>query len=311
MTGAFNPFGPSAQLTQITDKATFIVSDHVINECKWNINRCSPNTLVANSAKIAVINFLKKLNAIEVIGTKKSGYACPDNDDQLIFDSAYTNSCSFICTYNFPDFPISTKIEIKTPLAILRLVRHNNINYYIQYPILSDTGTLLFWGTIHHESSMGVILRSKNYVTVFADKKGYICLDGPSVHSTNPKNPLRRGEEFALIIRYKKNNFEASRWSINKCGKWAKEILTTSKCQFGEVTSTALFFEKNNKFMGQTQNVSGMPRYVKEKKLPSILANKSIEAATGSLDLKYVLSNAKIHNTIRGFQVSFPIKKMP
>jgi len=303
LTGAFNPYGPASQLKSIIEHVRFVVSDYVLKECYWNAKRCSPNKIIEECAIYLINEFLNHLNVIEVNNINSSGYICSDKNDQQIFDAAYMNKCDCISTYNFPDFPSST-MSIQSPLSILHTFQTGKVDHYVQYPLLSNKGTLLFFGTLHHKSSMGNILYSKGALTVLADKNGYIELKGKSVKSVRALAPLEGGKEFAMVIRYNSSNFEASRWVYKE--KWEKEILTTATCKFDENTKVALFFENKHQFFGQVQNLSGMPRYIKDKKTPFILANKSIEAVTGSIDLKYILYNSKVDKTNNGYKIILP-----
>ena len=75
------------------------------------------------------------------------------------------------------DFP-DGHIVVGTPLAIHRWIAVPQLEHYVQAVLLSDRGTLLFFGRLHHESSIGPILESGGSVTVVANEKGFYQTQG-------------------------------------------------------------------------------------------------------------------------------------
>ncbi|MBJ7277438.1 PIN domain-containing protein [Marinobacter salarius] len=307
LTGALNPYGPARQLKKLVSQTDFLVSERVLNECDWNIDRKAPGQIIAQTAKTLFRRYLSDLNATVVTDVTTSRSDCYDPDDQIILDTATANKCSAVCTYNTRDFPFDG-IACVIPFQLLKQQESPQVHNYVQYPLLCERGTLLFMGQLHHRSSMGTILRSCDSTQIFTDKDGYIRASGQNVQQVNVKAPLIGSETLVLVIRYKPGFFEAARWRIVS-GAWSKQILTTGKCNLSSKTTPALFFEKDHRFSATVQNVSGIPTFAREKNLAHALTSGSMEAATGSLDLRYVLQHASFQKGESGYCVTFPIKR--
>ena len=105
------------------------------------------------------------------------GITTLDESDHLLLGAAFAAKCDAICTYNVKDFP-DGHIVVRTPLAIHRWIAVPQLEHYVQAVLLSDRGTLLFFGRLHHESSIGPILESGGSVTVVANEKGFYQTQG-------------------------------------------------------------------------------------------------------------------------------------
>src|SRR3546814_19877581 len=81
-------------------------------------------------------------------------------------------------------------IKAGTPLAIHRSLAEPQLEHFIQAVQLSDRVTLLFFGRLHPESSMGPIMESGGGVTVVADEKGFIKLTGTAIKRSSSLSPL-------------------------------------------------------------------------------------------------------------------------
>lgn len=241
LTGAFNPRGPAGRLNSIVGRATFVHSPHVLAECDWLIGRYAPSAHVANIARQQLRNYLASLRSILVPDSMPpQGVTAHDSGDDPILGSATAASAKAICTYNVRDFPTDS-ISVSTPLTILRALTDSTLEHYIQAIKLSSHGTLLFFGRLHHPSSMGTILASSNGVNVHADETGLIHLTGPSVKRSCPVKALKGDEEFRLTLRYNNTDFEAALWSYSSTG-WTKEVICTGAANFSEETKPVLFF---------------------------------------------------------------------
>lgn len=307
ITGAFNPFGPSAALDKVKEKVQFITSHWVIGECKKNIERktsCEYKRAFATNLITVFIDLLnvKILEDIEINET-----LIEDKDDQLIHDTACHFNCDYICTYNLVDFR-GGNVEAKTPLYLLQIIQTDNFNHFVQLPILSRRGSMIFMGQLHHKSSLSTVLKSGTNIHVFTTPSGEISINGTGVRSSRVIGTLKGGEPIALSFRFNNSYFEAASW-VKKDNEWEKELLTTAQCTFSENTDPHLFFKPNHKFFGHVKNVSGIPRYVKDKDLIFALENRSLESRVGSLDLKYVLDKTKIDIINSQVKVSYPVRK--
>jgi predicted nucleic acid-binding protein len=263
LTGALNPYGPAQQLKKIVSQTEFLVSQRVLDECDWNIDGKAPSQIIAQTAKTLFRRYLSDLNAKTVGDVTTSRSDCYDPDDQVILDTAISNECGAVCTYNTRDFPFDG-VACVIPFQLLKQQESPQVQNYVQYPLLSERGTLLFMGQLHHKSSMGTILRSCDSTRIFNDKDGYIRATGKNVQQVNLKAPLVGSESLVLVIRYKPGFFEAARWKF-VAGAWSKQILTTGKCNLSSKTAPALFFEKDHRFSATVQNVSGIPTFAREK----------------------------------------------
>ncbi|ENC9558372.1 PIN domain-containing protein [Aeromonas hydrophila] len=307
LTGALNPHGPARKLSTLVGKVIFYTSKRVIQECTWLLDKKTKDEQKRNLAEYLINNYLKSLNTILVPDEEVSQtVVCYDVDDQYIYDAANKHNCEYICTYNVRDFPTS-QTKARTPHYILLELEQNNIENYIQFPLLHKHGTMIFIGSLHHKSSMGKILQSDSGINVFTDNNGDICIEGKSVKNIFKSSSLEGNIEQVLSFRYNSYNFEAARWSLRD-GNWEKRVLTRANCSFSENTKPLLFFREDHNFYGHVKNVSGIPRYVKDKHMQYVLSNKSLETVAGSLDLKYVLDNTKIMTTPNGLKVEYPIK---
>lgn len=296
LTGALYQYGFSGKLISFVEKVTFLHSPHVLKECNNLISRDAPTDKIKTMALTAIDSFLGRLQSTSVEDHElPNGLSANDPDDNLILGSAIAANADVLCTYNIKDFP-DGELIINTPLSIHRTFSNPELEQYIQSINLSSQGTLLFFGRLHHPSSMGPILISSNGVTVTADENGFIHLSGANVKRHNALKPLRGNEEFRLSIRYKKTDFETALWTKTLTG-WVKEVLTNGAASFSENTSPVLFFVPNHRFSGHIQCLSGIPRYVKDKQLHSALDNYSLEAIDGgSLNLKWFLDRECANN---------------
>lgn len=293
LTGSFNPQGPAGTLAALLGRAAFVYSPQVLAECDYLIGRDAPTPGVAQAAQHRIRAYLAALRASQVSNAAPPvGVAALDADDNLLLGAALAAQSSAICTYNVKDFPAS-HINVGTPLAIHRSMAEPKIEHYIQTVALSLHGSLLFFGRLHHVSSMGPILQSGDSASVFADDKGFIQLTGSAVTRCRAIKPLRGDTEFRLTLRYNSTDFEAALW-VKNSGAWFKDVLSTGSASFSETTKPILCFVPNHRFSGHIQCISGLPRFVRDKQMQAALDNYSLEACAGSLDLKRFLKAARV-----------------
>ncbi|MGV8899094.1 MAG: hypothetical protein ACOH2B_07625 [Burkholderiaceae bacterium] len=174
------------------------------------------------------------------------GISANGQGDNLILVSAISSGADTICTYNLKDFPIGP-VAVRTPLAVHHDSGSQEIMSYVQRVDLSTCGTLLFFGLLHHPSSMGPIIASQYGTKVFADEQGFIRLSGPTIKRCRTLNLLRGNEEFRLSIRFNRTDFEAARW-IKVGTDWLKEVLSNGAGAFAENTAPILFLFKITNF---------------------------------------------------------------
>ena len=293
LTGAFNQRGPAGRLAALTPTHQFLHSAKVISEADCLIQRDAPSQAIRNAALGHIRSFLQTLKSECVADCPPpDGVSANDPGDDLILGAAIASKSHTICTYNLQDFP-GDVLKPKTPLSIHRDAGSRDLGNYIQHINLSNCGTLLYYGQIHHSSSMGPILCSHDGTCVTADALGYVQLTGESVSRCSAIKPIFANEEFKLSIRYNTTDFEAALWKRDETG-WTKDILSTGAGAFSNNTKPILFFVPNHKFSGHIQCISGLPRYVRDKKIISALDNYSLEAVAGSLDLKHFLSQLAV-----------------
>ena len=119
-------------------------------------------------------------------------------------------------------------------------------------------------------------------------KRGFIRLKGAGVKRCSAFKPLPRDTEFRLTIRYNCTDFEAALWTKGSSG-WTKDIISNGAATFSSETKPLLCFVQNHRFTGHIQCLSGLPRFVRDKQMPAVLDNYSLEEVAGSLDLKRYL----------------------
>jgi len=294
LTGALNPNGPAGTLCALLGRATFVFSPQVLAECDYLIERDAPTPLLARVVQNVTRSYLHALGALQVPDVAPpEGITALDPDDSMLLGAALSAQADAICTYNVKDFP-ANHINVSTPLAIHRSIAEPKLEQYIQPIALSSHGTLLFFGRLHHESSMGIILDSDDRVAVVADQRGFIQLTGSGVKRCRAIKPLRGNTEFRLTLRYNVADFEAALW-MKDSGAWVKDIITTGAASFSERTRPILCFVPDHRFSGHIQCISGLPRFVRDKQMSAALDNYSLEASAGSLDLKRFLKAVVIH----------------
>ncbi|RQW25325.1 PIN domain-containing protein [Rhodobacteraceae bacterium CH30] len=304
LTAALNQQSHAYRLHEISHAVQFLITPKIRAECTSLIKSRSNSEKKISATEYLIEQFLLLIRAHEIddndtlTPTKK----CKDPNDQFIFDAAVHANCDYICTYNCKDFP-KDKIKIAAPLYILRDNLCQNISLLIQHPKLSSKGTLLFIGQLHHKSSIGSIIKSKNGTEVYADGNGHIQISG--ITNTIIKNPLPEGERMALSIRYHKGHFYADNWKNNN-NSWKKTPLTEARCDFPEDTQPQLFFVAEHNFYGHVINVSGADRFVKDGQMEDALENVSLGATIDSFDVKHGIENLEIVTTINGCAIRIP-----
>ena len=290
LTGAFNPKGPAGSLNSLCNEIQFLHSPLVLEECAHLTARGSPTPRIHLSASNRIREYLKALKSHCVPDcSPPPGLRANDPGDDLILGAALAAQASVMCTYNINDFPTGI-LSIQTPLSLQRAVGEPVIEQYIQPVVLTaDAGTLLFYGRVHHPSSMGCILKSGE-TSVFADEQGFIQCRGPSVIRHTAEKPLKDNEEFRMTIRYNTSDLKVEVWTKSN-GEWASSCLSSGAVQFSEAPTPILCFVPDHQFCGHIQSISGLHRYVRNRALAAALDNYSLEAVAGSLDLKSYLTN--------------------
>jgi predicted nucleic acid-binding protein len=181
LTGALNEKGPAGTLEKLVPSATFFHSPQVLAECDGLLLCNAQSDKIRKLAERKVRSFLDRLNSESVLDSlPPKGLSAVGRGDNLILGAAIAANADAICTYNIKDFPVDHP-AIKTPLSVHRAIASPVLEQYIQHILLSSEGTILFFGRLHHPSSMGPILSSSNGNTVTADAQGFIHLSGPNV----------------------------------------------------------------------------------------------------------------------------------
>jgi len=285
LTGALNPDGPAGKFCETRGCTEFLHSSFVLTECDNVIENAAQDDRLSSSASLRIRRYLDRLDS-ELCPEcpPPSGITTYDPDDEPILGAAIAAGADSICTYNLRDFP-TDPVPPRTPLSIQRRISSPAIENYVQRIILSSNGTLLYFGQIHHPSSMGPIISSSNGTTVTCNDAGEIILGGPNVTRFRASGALRGNAEFRLTLRYNDSSFEAALWEKEN-SVWAKTVISTGAAPFSQDTRPVLCFVPNHSFSGTIQCISGLPRFVKDQQLTSALENFSLEAIAGSLDLR-------------------------
>lgn len=298
LTGAFLPQSRAGRLCEERKYFNFITTEIVIDECFKKIEKNAPTALIFKGAKELINAYCARLNMLIVPDTIPN---TPAPIDSIIFATALSNKCDVICTYNIKDFP-PEDISVVSPFGLLKMRGVLKIDAFIEYPLLSNEGTLFLMTTLHHKTSMGSVLTTSNGTHVFNNDKGYVKVTGNDLKYCNLRNTLIGESLIAFFFRYNvSGNFEASLWFPQPASKdwgenneFTKLVLTEGKAKFVPPITPKLMFEKNHNFFGSVINVSGLPRYVYDKQIHAVIRNRSLECAFGSQDMKYLLSSFRI-----------------
>lgn len=296
LNGVFLPVGPSTKLFEICTQVQFFVGEGVLREAENVIRRHAPSPEIANVFVDRLGAWIRQLNVVVVGDPKDNGESIPglDEGDRHVYLAAQNASCEFICTYNWKHFP-SDRINVLTPLGLLRKVGDVRLDNMIQYPLLGQQGTLFFMGDLHHPSAMGLLFQTADGISVRADEKGDIVLDGLGKEGRQTvKGRLAGGNKpFAFLFRYKMTgDFEALSWMLERVPDadepfiiGPKQLLSSGNAKFCPPVTPGLFFRDDHQFFGHVQNLSGMPRYIREKDISFVIQNFGLEAIDGSVSV--------------------------
>ncbi len=300
MNGAFFPRGPSTKLLEIKNQVRFFVGERSLKEAEILIKKNSPSPESAETFLRLLNDWILQLHSHVVRNPEDNGTSIPglDEADRHVFLAAQAASCDFICTYDRNDFP-KDMIPLITPLGLLRRLGQHTLDNMIQYPLLGEEGTLFFMGDLHHPSSMGLLFKTSAGLSVRGDENGQIVIEGLGESGNQKVVGILPGENspFALICRYKKTgDFEALSWPLTVLtdsdkvyALGQKQPLSYGKARFEPPISPGLFFQREHNFFGHVQNLSGMPRYLREKDIEFVVQNFGLEAVWGSIGISYAL----------------------
>ena len=307
LAGAMRQDGPAGRLTRISDRVGFVISDYALRECRQVVERHAPNPLVAQGTLHALDVFCLTLRALQVPDAKlPPDTKLRDPRDGPLLGAALEYDCDTICTYNQRDFA-GHGLKVLSPLGILKLVAEPEASLFVQCPVLGASGTLMMLGILHHETSMGEILVTSNGIRVFNNAEGYVAVEGSDVTKCTIERPLIGGEIIAFFFRYDHTGrFEASLWSPRDSRNWReaqhfdKAVLTSGRAIFAEPVTPRLVFNGNFGFFARVLGLSGIPGFVRDRRIPDAIRSMCLEAVAGSEDIRELLARAELVSTPEG-----------
>jgi rRNA-processing protein FCF1 len=311
LTGALRPASPAGKLASVRDTVTFSVTDLVMHECRRVLREAAGGRNKRYQlAVLTVESYLKELGALLL--PDDDGPSPPPKADLRIHAAAQTYRCDSICTYNPSDFP-ADGIPTISPLALQKRVATASaakgsldapkLEYFIQVPILADSGTLFFMGTLHHPSSMGNILETGAGIRFATDGDGYIRVSGTDAR-VNVTAPFGGTDLTVFFLRYtSEGQFKASLFLPPTAPRWTwdqgfqERILTTGQLPFANPVRALL---GDGSFFGVVIGYSGVPHYVRDNMIPHVIRNHCLEAVWGSEDIATLLQTCVVGQTPDG-----------
>lgn len=303
LTGALSPNGPASALVELAGDVKFVFSDYVLDECCKQIQNAAESVLVAELSESTVLTFLANASA-ELVpqSTNRSGQSVADPDDQQIYEDAIANGCDTICTYDANGF-LGGLLPTVAPFYLWRQYHPGPlaINRYVQPIDLGKDGSVFLFASLSHPSGLGEVLRSANGTVVSADGSGIIQVtsDSPIRHH-GTQSPIPNVRQVALLIRYNaKESFEALTFSPDG-GTWddaetfTSHLLTRADVKIEPPIERRLMFYKEHRFFGTIYNLSGVPKFLRKDKFNAVVRNRTLDAAFGSEDCKYMLQRLAV-----------------
>jgi rRNA-processing protein FCF1 len=308
LTGALRPASPAGKLASVRDTVTFSVTDLVMHECRRVLREAAGGRNKRYQlAVLTVESYLKELGALLL--PDNDGASPPSKADLRIHAAAQSYGCDAICTYNPGDFP-ADGIPTISPLALRKRIAVASatggsltLEHFIQVPILGDSGTLFFMGTLQHPSSMGNVLETGSGVRFATDGDGYIRVSGSDAR-VNVTAPLGGTDLTVFFLRYTSaGQFKASLWLPPTAPRWTwdqgfqERVLTAGQVPFAGPMRPLL---GDGSFFGMVIGYSGVPHYVRDTMIPHVIRNHCLEAVWGSADIAALLQTCVVGQTPDG-----------
>jgi len=295
LTGALRPASPAGKLASVREKVTFSVTDLVMHECRRILRQAAGGRNARyRLAVLTVESYLKELGALLL--PDDPGKNPPPKADHRIHAAALAYGCDAICTYNPNDFP-TDGVKTISPLGLKKRIDPPTLRNFIQVPVLGDSGTLFFMGTLHHPSSMGNILETGNGMRFYTDGDGYVRISGTNAR-VNVTTPFGGTDLTVFFLRYTSaGQFNASLWLPPTAPRWdetqgfEERVLTTGQVPF---TSPVRGLLGDGSFYGVVFGYSGVPHYVRDNMIPHVIRNQCLEAVWGSADIAALLQVCQV-----------------
>lgn len=316
ITGALMRSSFAGQLEIAKGEITYVITEYILREAERVVRSAAEETMIGEAAVRTIGNFVTLLGAVVIPeGSTIDASAVRDEDDRPVYAAALHNSCDTICTYNLADFPESADVRVRSPLALLQQLGPGKGYMMLQYPILDEDGTIFIQGRLHHETAMGEILVAQNGTRVFNDPRGYVQVTGPDVSRAKLRHRLAGDEWISFFFRYRRSgHLEAVMWMPDytrpKPGggvETRKVVLTEGTARIQPPVTPKLVFNGNFGFFGAVSNISGIPLYVRDRQVPTVIRNRSLECVIGSIDVRKLLARCEFYRLASGEMfVGFP-----
>ena len=283
--------GPAARLRSVADSVQFYTADFVVGECYRRLEEDAPELSVARYFRVRVDQYIVALNTMFLSGASSADgeerQFGDDPGDWPVVRAALQSDCEFLCTYNDKDFPGDSP-DIRSPFSLLAEFNRFDVINIVQKTFLSNTGTVLFVGT--PQGSLGKLLYSSSGVTVYQNSSGELVAEGEGVERSEPIEPLIRGQGIVLTFRYSNSgDFKGELWDDDGTSR----LVINGKAEFSDDTQT-LLCKPNSGFGGTVVNVSAIPRFVRDKRIPWVLKNRTLEAVIGSVGVREILTGLDV-----------------
>jgi predicted nucleic acid-binding protein len=297
LSGALAPGGPASSLVRSRDEFRFIYSDRVIEECNAQINRWQAPDRVVVRARKSIDDFLRDLSAERIPDKPFPGVQAHDPDDQVILETACHEACSYICTYDYTDFPS----DLLLPCAPLSLRRQapkehkvgtpmsdDEMAVFIQEASFSQVGTLMIYAQFWKFRYPFALLYADDF-NLYVGSDNHIVCEGSVVKDFKQLGPLDN-RLAVIVIRYKDACIEALRWQnpheIHHLSTCDPEVIFRARCSRLINVCSAPPTEWACQFY--LLGFSGVPRYLNYKALRAAIGDGSLERGD-SIDVRQAL----------------------
>jgi hypothetical protein len=301
LTGALSPRSFAGQLGSVLGSASFIFPDQVRHEYRRVLREAAGGReRFYQAAVLTVESYLCDLGALQLpdhVGTQALAKA-----DLKIHAAALHHGCDAICTYNPRDCP-TDGVPTISPLGLKKRIDPPTLNQFIQVPLLGDSGTLFFMGTLNHPSSLGNILETGKGIRFCTDGDGFVRIFGTNAR-VSVTAPLGGTDCTVFLLRYTSaGQFKASLWLPPTAPRWVEtagfeeRILTAGQVPFASPVRGLL---GDGSFYGVVFGYSGVPHYVRDNMIPHVIRNRCLEAVWGSEDVAALLQACVLGQTPDG-----------
>jgi predicted nucleic acid-binding protein len=307
LSAAFDRNGFPSLLGLAKSEFSFVTTEYAIGECERSITRRAPDERRASGVRQLLRKFIERFGLVIVPEPHpRAAAGVKDPEDLPIYLAAVESGCDVICTYNLQHFLVED-IRVLPPLGVLNLLENRGVlpvHVEVQRPILGATGTLLVLGHFRHPSSIGRILRTGEDSRIFADREGFIQVEGHTSGHFTARALLQAERVLAFVLRYKSSGqFDAVMWlsaaspgTLVTRADLTRVVLTDGHVPFVEPVTAQLVFEPDHQFFASVVNISAIPLYVRDSQIPFVYSSGSLECLVGSRGVEEIFERVTFRN---------------